>query len=714
MREQMLGMRMTVSCLQAWFQSALWQPVAMFWKQKYDETKLRMRVKHGSQNAMQPHMLQTAQSFVVETSYACLLRRPASSSENTATLQDYLYLTATFTPEIRVADRNDCNAILAVLQSCVGPDEKMTEAFPKIYRLVETDSAGANMKAERKLQQLGLWRRSNLFSFYCCAHRVHQAATRVLDMEVWKPITSGYTHAALVLQNGGMPAALTILHDILEQKFVYERTRPDIDRAALVHKQRALEAFGGGSQHAKAWFLLCMAFFNADWRLQDRVRHHCSGCCENEHQAKEKAEHLLGRLLVLLRPKPLSKSNWKTWSNCLVGGGALNAVHGLYTQLMSVLVGTGVLEEDLPVFAAPPAFQHQRANVVPAGASNSGGDGALGGVGGVSEHPHDGPEEANVGLHEQRPREGNLAANMAAQVGAEQGLEVPAADDEQVQDPVAAMREQEKVRKAKVRSFLRTPQLWDKTYILMMGLQAERNLMDSILFTSSAVWDLQEMRTRLRTGQRSYPLSTMQLSNVRCPFTAFMTASAALLQGNELWDHLAASHELANLIVTTVCRSVATVHELCVQPSRRFPLRLLELLDTQGSAERISATPRCLLDDFSKRHLSEYASPETLDGVESRAILQSIMQQIDTHTFTTERLHSRNLRQCKSRLQTQQVDVSWLAAQHCSCAGPPWCLQLPAPDAAVRSSALGKVSQRPRQCPEGRPAEKEQRPPTWW
>ena len=75
----------------------------------------------------------------------------AQSSENTATLQDYLYLTATFTPEIRVADRNDCNAILAVLQSCVGPDEKMTEAFPKIYRLVETDSAGANMKAERKL-----------------------------------------------------------------------------------------------------------------------------------------------------------------------------------------------------------------------------------------------------------------------------------------------------------------------------------------------------------------------------------------------------------------------------------------------------------------------------------------------------------------------------------------------------------------------------------
>ena len=101
-------------------------------------------------------------------------------------------------------------------------------------------------------------------------------------------------------------------------------------------------------------------------------------------------------------------------------------------------------------------------------------------------------------------------------------------------------------------------------------------------------------------------------------------------------------------------------------------MKLIDLLESgdareQAIAEYLSA-PSCLLDEFSQDFRRRHGTPESLRDDEARAELQLLFSTLIGNTFETERLHSKNLRQKRSRVMTHGADINDIGVNHTA-----WC-----------------------------------------
>ena len=108
------------------------------------------------------------------------------------------------------------------------------------------------------------------------------------------------------------------------------------------------------------------------------------------------------------------------------------------------------------------------------------------------------------------------------------------------------------------------------------------------------------------------------------------------------------------------------------------PYRLFELLGEHNAALEEAAlaltqTPSCMRDRFAKHFLAAYPSVPDLMGAEARVLLLCLARQVTGTTYSTERLHSRNLRRAKGRASTQRINIKDLALPHVAFAGPRYC-----------------------------------------
>ena len=646
-------MRLMGAFTRAWINSASLKPLAFLWKTKYDETKLRIRGRLAQGGAK---VLQTTQTFVVESSWTCVFQVPRPAVLEAAVLEqdEFVSISGFFSPQVRHCDRNNSSALLAVLQSCPSPSHPFSATFPHRFRIVESDALAANAKSERRLATLQTWEGMLRFSYYCCAHRAHQGATRVLEMPCWKPIVSGMTHTSIFLA-GRMSELHTVLANIIRERFVMYQRAPHLTQEDMAARHRAARIFCPPTSSARLWFqMMSFAVLNGNWASEE-VQHCCQGCCSGPEEALAKALCCCSKLLTLACPTPCSKSNWKSWSKCFFFSGLFGSIHNLFQEMMHRLLDGELSIQPFDVGGPlrPPDLRARLHAAAGAGAAEPD-------VGGVQD---DVGEQRGFGA----------ADGWQLQDDAPGGPHAGAGGDADADD-IAAMRAQERERKMKVHAFLRTPALWEAQFVLLQTLMPQIALMSKMLEVGSIEWELKEMSGYLNSGDRACALQSLSAHGPL--FRSFLQGCGALLGDLQVWSHLLPTQLVANRIVRSVLRSACTIYQLCIEPARRFPERLFHILASDEAAETVASSPKCCRDMFSAQFLDIFPTPVALRSSTCKALLRALLHQVDGHTFSTERLHSRNLRHNKQRVQTFQSDIAWLAAQHVSHSGPAWCKRM--------------------------------------
>ena len=90
---------------------------------------------------------------------------------------------------------------------------------------------------------------------------------------------------------------------------------------------------------------------------------------------------------------------------------------------------------------------------------------------------------------------------------------------------------------------------------------------------------------------------------------------------------------------------------------QQYPFKLVDLLQTGWRLEEaiceFITSPICVLDSFNLAFRSRYSNQEALASQQAQTELRFALASICATTFSTERVHSKNLRQKLSRVMTR-------------------------------------------------------------
>ena len=170
--------------------------------------------------------------------------------------------------------------------------------------------------------------------------------------------------------------------------------------------------------------------------------------------------------------------------------------------------------------------------------------------------------------------------------------------------------------------------------------------------------------------QRSFHISWWhQGSRLR----VFLKDTLATLASKTLWSHVPETQAARSLIFRVCARPAATCWQLIWVRLQQCPTKLLHLVtaaDKQRLAADILALPNCLVDSFTQGFIAAYPTVPELCGQKALQMLSCLTSHIQGTTFSTERLHSRNLQRAKLRSSRRRADVDHVALIHSGRAVP--------------------------------------------
>ena len=328
-------------------------------------------------------------------------------------------------------------------------------------------------------------------------------------------------------------------------------------------------------------------------------------------------QYALNKLLSVARPKPLNKSNWAFWSKTFAFIGIFGSIHSLLFRLVPAVMTSSIS---------------------------------------VAE---------NMDVDDHAGRDAAANDEVAVENAANAKFETIAEMDYSVRRHL-----ENAVRKKKAMHFLsQGVTSLDESYILLQSLQPQIRLVRHLMSQSSVGWQAQEMAKQVQEGHRQYPLQTLQTLSHKMLQECFQT-----LQNKDKFAHVAQTHKNSARMIVCTLRSAAVVYELIVRSLIAYPQRLFKVLDDPSFSETIMADYRkgCMLDGFSRSFVEMYSSAGELQSEPAQLILRCARKCLDTNTFSTERLHSANLRHQQARIQTHGIELPDLAAVHTCLAGPAW------------------------------------------
>ena len=142
-----------------------------------------------------------------------------------------------------------------------------------------------------------------------------------------------------------------------------------------------------------------------------------------------------------------------------------------------------------------------------------------------------------------------------------------------------------------------------------------------------------------------------------------------------LWQEYASTELFRTSLFQQTMRLGSVCYELVKVRTRGFPYKLFLLITPQGATEafarEVLQTKPCMLDHFSRDLLKHFTSVQALLSDEFKAVLTAMARRSQGTTYSTERLHSRNLRTRLAR-QTHVPDIEHLALSHAAWAAPSW------------------------------------------
>eukprot|EP00971_Amphidinium_carterae_P349571 6491084-Amphidinium_carterae.5 len=183
-----------------------WEAIAFIHHIQYDETQQDIVLQfQGDSEADR----QTAKVFVVEQSWAMLMRRHRAQmplTDCSASDTEVFLLQGDFSPLVRGSESSTGETTAKVLQSCnMLPSSEALSPFKQCIRIVEVDDCPSNPRAESIILQDSpiAW---TVLYFRCMAHKVHAAAQKSWGLQA--KAVAGILHACKVLYGSGARSRL--------------------------------------------------------------------------------------------------------------------------------------------------------------------------------------------------------------------------------------------------------------------------------------------------------------------------------------------------------------------------------------------------------------------------------------------------------------------------------------------------------------------------
>eukprot|EP00971_Amphidinium_carterae_P318519 6330984-Amphidinium_carterae.1 len=205
----------------------------------------------------------------------------------------------------------------------------------------------------------------------------------------------------------------------------------------------------------------------------------------------------------------------------------------------------------------------------------------------------------------------------------------------------------------------------ESVLLLKLSLVPQQRLMHFMVNTISASWDAEQIRSHAETHRRTYrPLLLHQGAELDEYFRCVMQT----LLDPRYWRQFAETEEFRSVLLRHCMRCAAVTHQLIQLKVSQCPYRIYSLLvrdeHLQERAAEILALPPCCLDHFAAHMCRTYKTASELAGEEVHALLRQVATTSMCTTYTTERLHARNLRRLKSRVMTKGLHVKDLGLPH--------------------------------------------------
>ena len=635
------------------------KPVCFLQRQSYDETPACLKV-HYKGSARAEGELEVSKVYVVESEWSALFARCDEVPGEGQPKAEYLLLRGFLSPAVRCSNLGTAVAILGVLSSCTSFPKLARQRFPQTIRVVETDSGPANLKAETLLKaaansvpELSGSKLSplNILHVLCNAHRLHTTVQRVWALN--QPIISGLTRLCLVL--GGAGAGRKLQHAIaklVDERLVVVQGRLLSDDALAFRAQfRDLFVPPVSQPRRRAMFeAVWECILTGDIRQSGIIEHICTGpgCCIDKPHAARKMKDGLCCLFRSIRTGIFAKNDWAHWHHCWRIVGVGGAVHALLPDMMRLAFAPDktdaeLADDDLTRLSAW-----------------------------MSDLP------ANVEVDQAAPGSSSGgAANNDADAFQNALTELVGTEIQSIGDTRGMTRVQKAWELQGALSFLADFSGWWTDFVLMrVVLQPHIQLQAALLNSTSSTSHLASLFPHgVPTSEREpdFFIAQLQRGVLTCDC---LKDAAAKMCSPDLWQSMNLPETdvmRTNLLRFTAAASGFMWDRVKFQVEK-FPFRLFSLLHQQTveNAQLILSRPACTRDEFTSTFLKQYPSANDLLGSECHQVLAMVAACIHSCTFTTERLHSKNIRRTRQRVSTQRADLTFMGLNHAGYAGPPW------------------------------------------
>ena len=286
---------------------------------------------------------------------------------------------------LQVLERNTAEVLKDALQrsACCSPQ---SQAFQFKARVVCTDRAGANIKAERSLaaERGPAWQTLHTF---CDLHAVSSALVGTFD-GLMPDQVSGLIRCALSLREGSALSTFRrCLRQEIRQRLVVLRGQPSIE--AQNHKNLIFNIFfSAGRKQSLSERLILAKLPNGDWRNRREVEYYIPDRLEpprNKAAISQLLEAGLSYALVGKKPSVWARHRWTGADLAVEELGRLECVHGLlrptYQRFIHTYKGSHITlargEEEEDDAVEDPTGQKEPSHPVLSSATASEGDAGL-------------------------------------------------------------------------------------------------------------------------------------------------------------------------------------------------------------------------------------------------------------------------------------------------------------------------------------------------
>ena len=621
---------------------------------KYDETPLKLQQQQmleailpsveaqkasGLAGQFQTKAATVAKLLATEHRFLMLLK--AEQSIGSEGGSQYLLFAGTTLTALQVLERATGGVLLRALLANNAVSE-FSQNYKVQCRCTTTDKYAANAVAERKLAELrgGSW----VHTHHSCV--VHVIATCIgRTMDFYSEDISGLVHFSLSLGVGSaMDRFRKSLIAVVQARLVILPGAASPEAAK--YKQSVLDLFcTSGTKTSLRRFLL-EALPNGDWRNREQVEVFLApGIAISRDQV---VQRVAAGLVLALCGKLFSTYPQHRWLGSEISVsevGLLEAVHGLasasYDHMLQQWTHSGSrAAATQPLRAQSDARMLLQAET--AGTANIPSGTLPAGQEAEQHHPQPAVADASQG------------ASHAENTGT---FQVPVDH--------AAVNEQHRRRASE---WLRTRPL-SSLVVCKLVLTPLTDLISTYIHRAGQAWEAED-RAQVASAQ-----SLQQVSHKTSPMLEHVKLTAenkffqdlGRLREDQAWLVMpleAHTLEVQSTVFQALSRAGCALHELVVKPAQRCPLALLRLLvHGESVLPNILALPDCMLDDFSKQHLTLFPGDKLLSA-DSLAILDAYHLGASPDIVSVEWGHGRVHRLIKkSSVQTVAPTVSFVSSQ---------------------------------------------------